>query len=157
MSILPPQNDFIWSGDTVSKAQPRGTDRHHLLFHMWRNFAYVNLHSGANDESTDMVSVILPPNQAPRQLDQPPHCSHGAMLPFIDPSRQCEAYGIWTLFQPCSAFRHVPQASPTTGISPRLPPRRNTAHSPIGAITPEQRIVTTRQIQRRRCRRRTHV
>ena len=103
-----------------------GTRALSILFHMWRNFAYVNLHSGANDESTDMVSVILPPtppapagcvqaNQAPRQLDPPPHCSmlHGAMLPFIDPSRQCAAYGIWTLFQPCSAFRHVPQASPT--------------------------------------------
>ena len=50
-----------------------------------------------------------------QQIDPPPYCSmlHGAMLPFIDPSRQCAAYGIWTLFQPCSAFRHVPQASPT--------------------------------------------
>ena len=94
-----------------------------------------------------------------QQIDPPPHCSmlHGAMLPFIDPSRQCAAYGIWTLFQPCSAFRHVPQASTTAGIAPRLPPRRNTAHSPIGAITPEQRIVTARQIQRRQCKLRTHV
>lgn len=50
-----------------------------------------------------------------QQIEPPPHCSmlHGAMLPFIDPSRQCAAYGIWTLFQTCSAFRHVLQASPT--------------------------------------------
>ena len=42
-------------------------------------------------------------------------------------------------------------------IAPRLPSIRITAHCPIGAITPEQRIVTARQIRRRRCKRRSHV
>ena len=68
-------------------------------------------------------------------------------------ARACAREGCDLFPPPCPAFRNIPQASPNTGLTPRLSPKRSTARYSIGSITPKQRIVTARQVRwwRNRC------